>query len=287
MLITADREWQAEIIQSISNLRTLEDCEAFLRNLDLDSSDADVDLFDRGLGLKSWLQGGVLSRIRPLPTKDEYGKPIDRGGMTLPYRNGKQMTFAEYIQGRLPFSVTTAHWVRKIHDVFTIEEARGLGYREMLSQLAPSFRKAMDAGPAMPNDSDVIDPDSNPEPGSQETIDQPGSGDQGGGEIVPKVKPLPVLEIPKRLEKMSDLLDRMLAVQNSPDRYNNVQRHLEILSDQQTRVDELCIKLKALPAVLESARQDIKHWYEAGIEASHHKACTLEKPPFESNEKAT
>ena len=65
----------------------------------------------------------------------------------------------------------------------------------------------------------------------------------------------------------------MTAVPESADRYNNVSRHVKILSVQQTKIDEIQIKLAALPAALERARQDIKYWSEQGIEASYRKAA--------------
>ena len=156
MLTKADREWQAEVTQTIADLKTLQQCEEFLAKLESATTDGDVDLFDRGLAIKSWLQGAVLTRIKPLPKKDEHGKPVYRSRIPLPMHNGKRMTLAQYVQDRLPFSVSTAHWVRKVFDVFTLEDIRVLGYREMISQLAPSFRKALaDGPPNTPNDADA------------------------------------------------------------------------------------------------------------------------------------
>lgn len=273
MLTKADREWQVEVTQSISDLKTLKQCEEFLAKLELATTDGDVDLFDRGLGVKSWVQGAVLTRIKPLPKKDEHGKPVKRSRIPLPMHNGKRMTVAQFVQDRLPFSVSTAHWVRKVFDVFTLEDARRLGYREMISQLAPSFRKALDDGPPNTPDDGDEDGESNSEgasSGSGETTEG-GTGDGGGGNEH-KITPLAITQIPKKLDDICDLFDRMVAVPVSPNRYDNVSRHLDILSDQQTRIDALQVKLTALPAAFEKARQDIKHFHEQGIAQSHDKA---------------
>lgn len=274
MLTKADREWQAEITQTISDLKTLKQCEGFLARLESDTTDGDVDIFDRGLGVKSWIQGAVLTRIKPLPKKDEHGKPVLRPRIPLPKLNEKRMTLAQYVQERLPFSVSTAHWVRKIYDVFTLQQARCLGYMEMVRQLAPSFRKVLDDGP--PNTHDDSEEDTESDEGavseSDDTTDGGIGEDDGGDSKKPKISPLPITQIPQKLDDISNLIDRMAAVPESPGRYNNVSRHLEILSDQQTRIDDLQVKLAALPAALEQARQDINDWYEQGIEASHDKA---------------
>lgn len=273
MLTKADREWQAEVTQTISDLKTLNQCEEFLAKLESATTDGDVDVFDRGLAVKSWAQGAVLTRIKPLPKKDEHGKPVKRSRIPLPMHNGKRMTLAQFVQDRLPFSVSTAHWVRKVFDVFTLEDIRVLGYREMISQLAPSFRKALDDGP--PNTPD--DGDEDGESGSEGTASESGettgggTGD-GGDSDKPKIKPLAITQIPKKLDDICNLIDRMAAVSESPNRYNNVSRHLDILSDQRTRIDTLQVKLAALPAALELARQDISQWHEQGIVASHEKA---------------
>lgn len=276
MLTKADREWQADILQTISELKTLKQCKEFLVKLELATADGDVDLFDRGLGVKSWLLGAIFTQIKPLPKKDEHGKPVHRSRLPLPNRNGKRMTLAQYVQEFLPFSVTTVHWCRKIYDVFKLEEARVLGYREMISQLAPSFRKALDDGPPnTPNDAEDEGEDgsgSSPaSPGDANT--NPANGDDGAdGGTKTKVAPLAITDIPKKLTDISELLDRMLAVPKSPNRYNNVDRHLKVLSDQQTIIDALNVKLVALPAALEQTRLDIKHWHDQGIKASHGKA---------------
>lgn len=276
MLTKADREWQAEVTQTISDLKTLKQCERFLATLESATTDGDVDFFDRGLAIKSWLQGAVLTRIKPLPKKDEHGKPIHRERIQLPMRNGTRMTLAQYVQERLPFSVSTAHWVRKIFDVFSLEDARVLGYREMISQLAPSFRKALDDGP--PNTPDDGDEDGESDSDgaaseSGETTDGETGDGEGDGGNEHKITPLAITQIPKKLDDIRDLFDRMAAVPESPNRYDNVSRHLEILSDQQTRIDDIQVKLAALPAALEKARKDIKHYHEHGIQQSHDKAA--------------
>jgi hypothetical protein len=212
MLTKADREWQAEITQTISDLKTLKQCEGFLAKLELATTDGDVDLFDRGLGVKSWIQGAVITRIKPLPKKDEHGNPVSRPRILLPMRNGKRMTLAQYVQERLPFSVSTAHWVRRIFDVFTLEQSRCLGYRELISQLAPSFRKALDDGPPNTPDDGDEDGDSNSDgaaTGSGETTGAEAGDGEGGNSNKTEITPLAITQIPKKLDDIRDLIDRM------------------------------------------------------------------------------
>ena len=54
LLTNADREWQAEINQTVTSFKSLRQCEDFLIKLETATSDDGVDLFDRGLGVGHW-----------------------------------------------------------------------------------------------------------------------------------------------------------------------------------------------------------------------------------------
>jgi len=86
-----------------------------------------VDLFDRGKGLKSWIQGKVLLKLKPL-TAGEKGI-VGHGA------------WAPFLQS-IGMDDSTAYWVRRIASTFDRQNAKGLGYTGMVRQLCESFHRA-------------------------------------------------------------------------------------------------------------------------------------------------
>lgn len=88
-----------------------------------------VDLFDRGKGLKSWIQGSVLLKMKPLAKKR---KGIVGHGAWSPFLKAIAM------------DETTAYNVRRIANRFSREQAKTLGHTAMLAALYPSLKATND-----------------------------------------------------------------------------------------------------------------------------------------------
>lgn len=138
-LTTAYTHWEESATRHESELTTLSEVTGFLDSLgdSVTFGGTDCDIFDRGKGYLSWIQGMALSKVRPLPGS------ID-DGIELRKNDGTRMAWAEWLQSlKHPISESTAYWCRRIAQIFDAQTAKTTGYTEMISQLAPSFRNAM------------------------------------------------------------------------------------------------------------------------------------------------
>lgn len=253
-LMIAYANWEETVKRHESELKTIRDITGFLDFLgdSVTFGGSGFDIFDRGKGFLSWIQGMALWKVRPLPGA------IDPG-MDLRNTDGTRLAWTEWLQSlKHPMSEATAYWCRRIYKTFSAEQAKATGYTEMISQVAPSFQPAMKRDREKWKKQNEFDESTGPSPSP------PG-----------KDEPIPVETVERTLDNIAGTLERFKSVADAPDLYNDVDESLRILSDQQKRIDGLRRALDEVEKILQATHQKVIKYRDDGVGIAQQKAAQV------------
>lgn len=246
--------WEESAKRHESELSTVTNVNAFLDFLgdSVTLQGTGLDIFDRGKGCLSWLQGMALWKVRPLP--GAKNKPME-----LRKPDGTLLAWSEWLQLlKHPMSESTAYWYRRIYHVFTIEEAKVTGFSEMIAQLAPSFRKALKRDRAKWEKHHEFNESNEPPPPPPK-----------------KDAPITVGKVERMLDNIAGTLDQLKTVYDAPDLYKDIEESLRLLSDQQKRIDGLRRALDDAEKVLQATHQKVIKYRDRGVIIGQKKAAQV------------
>lgn len=252
-LTIAYANWEEAATRHESELCTLSEITGFLDFLgdSVTFGGAEFDIFDRGKGLLSWILGMALWKVRPLPG-------ATGAGMELLNPDGTRMAWTEWLRTlKHPISESTAYWCRRIFGAFSAKDAKSTGYTEMISQLSPSHKKAMKRDREKWAKHHEL----------QETEDDGSEGD--------KNEAAPVGSVEKMLDKLASTLKQLQTVREAPDLFSNIEGSLQVLEDQQKRIDKLRRALNDVETALQDARERVIKYRDDGPTTAQRKAAQL------------
>lgn len=250
-LTIAYANWEETSMRHQSELSTISDVTGFLDFLgdSVTFEGLDIDIFDRGKGFLSWVQGMALSQVFPLPGAKNKK-------MELVNADGTRLAWTDWLRTlKHPISESTAYWYRRIHRTFSAAQAKTTGYTEMISQVSPSHKKAMNRDREKWKKHHEL----------QDTNDGGSDGD--------KNEATPVGTVEKTLDKLARTLKQLQSVRDAPDLFNDIEGSLQVLEDQQKRIDVLRRALNDVEKALQDARESVIKYRDDGPTTAQRKAA--------------